>query len=833
MGKSKDSTQPGLEQQPKGALPPAHPTVGVPPERRPSIAYQTTPPKDNVLFNAYVATTPGLQTIEHYRRHWLRPDIFAGIAVVAYLVPQVMAYCAIVNVPPVVGLWTALPALIVYAVMGKSRLLSVGPESTVALMAGTAIAPLAAGNQDKAVQLAAALSLIVALWCFVARIFRLGVIAELLSQPLLVGYLAGGAVLMIVGQLGKVTGTKVHGESIVEQVRSFLEVVKDTHLTTLIVGASTLALLVLIHVVKHRWPAPLIAVAAATIASTFMDLQAQGVKVVGEVPQGLPGIAFPDVSWHEIQSLLVAGIGVAIVAYGDNTLIARGFPAPADPDEDPKVNAIDAQQELVALGGVHVAVGMMGGYPVSSSASRTALALAAGARTQMYSLVAAVAIVIVLFIAGPLVRNLPQASLGAVVFYAASKLVSWKEMRRLARFRRRELMLAAAGCIGTIMFGILAGVGIAIALSVLEMAQRLARPHDGVLGRIPGLAGMHDVSDYPNAETLPGLIVYRYDAPLFFANAAELQRRALTVIEQENAAFPDTPARWFLLNVEANVEIDITAADGLRQLHKDLAARGVRLGLARVKNDLRVALDKAGLLDLIGTEMLFPTLPVAEEAYIQWAALNPYAVPVTEAAPEEEPAAPVWGGPQNPETLSVPELVPSAVQAAQAEEAADERLNGPGSDVPPDPGAVGPTATDSGDATTKNPVTTTFWKQNPLGLGARSGDPGEATVSPSPIGETAGSVAASEATVTAAAAVAAAATVAATAEGAGAADAQPDGQPQAPEGRGTHTGIADHVEPDADDHADADQGDPGGHDTNGKGSHNGKGARSKKRAKTT
>ena len=723
MGKAKDSTQAGLGHAAPASTQ-ANETVGVPPERRPSIAYQTTPPKDNVLFNAYVATTPGLQTLQHYRRHWLRPDIFAGIAVVAYLVPQVMAYCAIVNVPPVVGLWTALPALIVYAVMGKSRMLSVGPESTVALMAGTAIAPLAAGNQDKAVQLAAALSLIVALWCFVARIFRLGVIAELLSQPLLVGYLAGGAVLMIVGQLGKVTGTKVHGESIVEQVRSFLEVVKDTHLTTLIVGASTLALLVLIHLVKHRWPAPLIAVAAATIASSFMDLQAQGVKVVGEVPQGLPGIAFPAVSWHEIQSLLVAGIGVAIVAYGDNTLIARGFPAPADPDEDPSVNAVDAQQELVALGGVHVAVGMMGGYPVSSSASRTALALAAGARTQMYSLVAAVAIVIVLFVAGPLVRNLPQASLGAVVFYAASKLVSWKEMRRLARFRRRELMLAAAGCIGTILFGILAGVGIAIALSVLEMSQRLARPHDGVLGRIPGLAGMHDVSDYPNAETLPGLIVYRYDAPLFFANAAELQRRALTVVEQENAAFPDTPARWFLLNVEANVEIDITAADGLRQLHKDLAARGVRLGLARVKNDLRVALDKAGLLEVIGTEMLFPTLPVAEEAYIQWASLNPYAAPVAEAPPEEEPAAPVWGGPQNPETLSVPEFVPAAVQAAQLEEAGTEaRLNAPGSDIPPDPGAIGPDSGDGGEPTTKNPFTTTFWKQNPLGLGGH-GDHG-------------------------------------------------------------------------------------------------------------
>jgi SulP family sulfate permease len=557
--------------------------------------------------------------------------------------------------------------------MGKSRMLSVGPESTVALMAGTAIAPMAMGDPDKAVQLAAALSLIVALWCFVARLFRLGVIAELLSQPLLVGYLAGGACLMVVGQLGKVTGTKVHGESIVEQVQAFLTVVKDTHLTTLIVAAATLGLLVVVHLIKPRWPAPLIAVAAATIASTFMDLQAQGVKVVGEVPQGLPGISFPAVTWPEIEGLLVAGIGVAIVAYGDNTLIARGFPAPADPDEDPDVNTVDAQQELVALGGAHIAVGLMGGYPVSSSASRTALALAAGARTQLYSIVAAALIIVVLFVAGPLVRNLPQASLGAVVFYAASKLVSWKEMRRLARFRRRELMLAAAGCIGTILFGILAGVGIAIALSVLEMAQRLARPHDGVLGRIPGLAGMHDVADYPNAETLPGLIVYRYDAPLFFANAGDLQRRALTVVQQENDAFPDTPARWFLLNVEANVEIDITAADGLRQLHRDLAARGVRLGLARVKNDLRLALDKAGLVELIGVEMLFPTLPVAEDAYIQWAALNPYAAPELPAEPEPEVIAPEWGGPENLSTLSVPELVPTAVaaqQAAIAEEAA-------------------------------------------------------------------------------------------------------------------------------------------------------------------
>ncbi|MEI2730685.1 MAG: SulP family inorganic anion transporter [Dermatophilaceae bacterium] len=614
--------------------PPEHPVpvngagpdaASEPVTRRRAIEYHTSPSGEHFLVHAFIAGTPGLANARSYRWHrWLRPDVFAGVAVAAYLVPQVMAYSAIVNVDPVVGLWTALAALVTYAIMGKSRVLSVGPESTVALMAGTAIAPLSGGDATRAIALGSALSLVVAAWCFVGRMARLGVIAELLSQPLLVGYLAGGAVLMIVGQLGKMTGTKVTGESIVEQVTSFLHVVRETHVNTLIVGMGTLALLVLVHLVRHRWPAPLIAVAVATIVCTIFDLKSQGVAVVGAVPTGLPMPSLPAVTWSDVQGLLVAAIGVAIVAYGDNTLIARGFPAPIERDEDRSVNALDPQQELIALGGVHVAVGLVGGFPVSSSGSRTALALASGARTQMYSLVAALCVVVVLFVAGPLVANLPQAALGAVVFYAASKLVSWTEIKRLARFRRTELMLAACATVGTVVFGILAGVGIAIALSVAEMAQRLARPHDGVLGRVPGLPGMHDVADYPDAETLPGLVVFRYDAPLFFANVADLQRRALLVVDQENDAYPDSPARWFVLNVEANVEVDLTAADGLRELHGDLAERGVRLGLARVKHDLLEPLSRAGLTELIGDDMLFPTLPVAEEAYLAWAAANPY-----------------------------------------------------------------------------------------------------------------------------------------------------------------------------------------------------------------
>jgi sulfate permease, SulP family len=560
--------------------------------------------------------------LRNYRRSWLRFDVYAGISVVAYLVPQVMAYTALVGVPPVAGLWTALAALIAYAALGSSRVLSVGPESTVALMAGTAIAPLAGADPDRAVALAAALSLIVGGWCLLGRVARLGVIADLLSQPLLVGYLAGAAVLMVVGQLGKMTGTTVEGDNLVAQLRSFGEVVDDTDLLTLAVGGGTLGLVLMIHFLRPRWPAALIGVSTATVVCVLADLQDHGVAVVGAIPTGLPTPGLPDVTWAEFRTLLLAGLGIAVIAYSDTVLIARAFPAPVE-EGKPADATVDPQQEFAALAGVHVAVGLMSGFPVSSSGSRTALAITARARTQLYSLVAAACVVFVLFVAGPLIENLPQASLAAVVFYAASKLVSWQELVRLAQFRTTELLLAVTATLGTVLFGVLVGVGVAIGLSLFEILYRIARPHEGVLGRVPGLAGMHDVDDYPGAQTLPGLVVYRYDAPLFFANVGDMRRRALLAVDQENDAFPQQPVRWFVLNVESNVEVDITAADGLRGLHSDLAARGVRLALARVKHDLRLPLERAGLAALIGEDMLFPTLPVAEEAYLSWAASNP------------------------------------------------------------------------------------------------------------------------------------------------------------------------------------------------------------------
>jgi SulP family sulfate permease len=590
--------------------------------RRPALEYELDVSPRRSLWQTLPTLVPGLGVLRRYPRRWFRLDAFAGVAVAAYLVPQVMAYAAIVNVPPVVGLWTALAACVVYAVLGGSRVLSVGPESTVALLAGATVAPMANGDPARAAVLSSALCLVVTGWCLLARLFRLGIIADLLSQPLLVGYLAGGAVLMVVGQLGRVTGTEVEGETIVAQLRSFAGVVGQTHWPTLAVAAGTLALLLVIVLLRPRWPGPLIAVTAATIAAVVLDLPAQGVAETGPVPVGLPAPHLPVVSWSELTSLLIAGLGVAVVAYSDNTLIGRAFRATPEPGARTSTD-VDPQQELVALGGVHLANGLFGGFPVSSSGSRTALAIASGARSQVYSLVAALCIVAVLFFAGPLLEHLPSAALGAVVIYAASKLISISDIKRLARFRTAELVLAIAACLSTVLLGILAGVGIAIAISLLEMLQRLARPHEGVLGRVAGLAGMHDIDDYPDATTLPGLIIYRYDAPLFFVNVGDLRRRAVLAVELENRADPRHPVRWFVLNVEANVEIDITAADGLRALHHDLADRGVRLGLARVKQDLRAPLARAGLVELIGADMLFPTLPVAEEAYLSWVENQP------------------------------------------------------------------------------------------------------------------------------------------------------------------------------------------------------------------
>ncbi|MFJ4367299.1 SulP family inorganic anion transporter [Streptomyces chartreusis] len=553
---------------------------------------------------------PGVVALLGYRRVWLRGDVLAGVTVAAYLVPQVMAYAGVAGLPPVAGLWAILPALALYAVFGSSRLLSVGPESTTALMTATVVAPLAAGDPDRYATLAVTLAVTVGLLCLVARAVRLGFLADLLSRPVLIGYMAGVALIMMSDQLTKLTGVETTGPKFFPQVWSFAAGVTEAHGATVVLSAAALVLLFLMAKYVRAVPGPLLAVVLGTLAVVLFDLDERyGVKVIGDVPSGLPGLAHPD--WTEVPGLVLPALGVLLVGYTDFILTARAFSGRADDTDDGP--ELDADQEFLALGAANLGAAALHGFPVSSSASRTALASSSGARSQVYSLIAGVVVLAVLLFLSPLLSRTPSAVLGALVVYAAVRMIDLAGFRRLASFRRRELLLALGCLVGVLALDILYGVIVAVGLSVAELLTRVARPHDAILGVVPGIAGMHDVDDYPTARTIPGLLVYRYDSPLFFANAEDFRRRALASVDEQTA-----PVRWFVLNAEANVEVDITALDALDELRQELTDRGIVFALARVKQDLREELQAYGLADSVGAERIFPTLPTAVAAYREW-----------------------------------------------------------------------------------------------------------------------------------------------------------------------------------------------------------------------
>jgi SulP family sulfate permease len=546
-----------------------------------------------------------------YQRGWLRGDLLAGVTVAAYLVPQVMAYAEVAGLPAIAGLWAAAGPLVIYAVLGSSRQLSVGPESSTALMTATAVTVLVAGDQQNYAETAAALALAVGAICLVCWLARLGFLANLLSHPVLIGYMAGIAVLMIVSQLGKVSGISVEGDSTLSELRFFVTHLGQVHLPTLLVAAGSFALLVVLQRFLPRWPGPLIAMVLAAVAVAVLDLNHLGVKTVGNVPRGLPPASIPDFSTIDLGTLLPAALGVTIVAYTDNIVTGRAFAAK-------RREEIDARQEFLALGAANFGAGLFSGFPVSSSGSRTVIGDALGSRSQLYSLVAAGFLLLTMLFLGPALATFPLAALGALVVFAALRLIDFAELRRIARFRRSELFLALATTTAVLIFDVLYGIAVAVGLSILDLLRRIARPHDGILGFVPGLAGMHDIDDYDTGRQVPGLLVYRYDAPLFFANAEDFKRRALASVEAA-----DPPVEWFLLNAEANTEIDLTAVDALEDVRKTLAERGIVVALARVKFEVREILASTGFIDRVGADRVFMTLPTAVSAYEQWYATRP------------------------------------------------------------------------------------------------------------------------------------------------------------------------------------------------------------------
>ncbi len=542
---------------------------------------------------------PGLKRLLSYQRAWLRGDVLAGVTVAAYLIPQCMAYGELAGVKPVVGLWAIIPPMVIYTLLGSSPQLSVGPESTTAVMTAAAIAPLVAANDSNYPILASLLALMVGIICIIGYIARLGFLADLLSKPILIGYMAGVAVIMITGQLGKIAGIDIAANTVFGEVREFLSRLEQIHLPTLILAVFVLFFLFFIQNRFRNAPAPLLAVLLATAAVTLFHLDDWGVAVVGSIPAGLPHFALPKVSVKELLPLVASAIGIAIVGYSDNVLTARAFATRNH-------YKIDANQELLALGTSNLGNGLMQGFPISSSGSRTVIGDSLGSKTQMFSLIALIVVVLVLLFLRPLLAQFPKAALGAIVIYAATKLIEIREFSRLGKFRRSELLLALITTLGVLLTDILVGVGVAVGLSVIDLFARVARPHDAVLGEVPDLPGLHDIEDWEGAKTIPGLVIYRYDAPLCFANVEHFKRRALEAIEAET-----TPVEWFVLNTEAIVEVDITAIDTIAELQSELANRGITFAMTRVKQDLYLQLKRSGLLQKIGSEHIYLTIHTA------------------------------------------------------------------------------------------------------------------------------------------------------------------------------------------------------------------------------
>jgi SulP family sulfate permease len=546
---------------------------------------------------------PGLAVLRRYRRAWLRGDLVAGVTVAAYLVPQVMAYAQVAGLPPAAGLVAIIGPTLAYAVLGTSRQLSVGPESTTALMTATALLAVGATTVEDRAALAAALAVVVGVLCVVGWLFGLGFLADLLSRPVLIGYLAGVAVLMIVSQIAALTGIDVEGDTLPAQLWSAVNDLGDIHWPTAILATSLLVLLFVLARFAPKVPGPLVAVLVGAAVVAAFQLTDDGVETVGALPTSLPGLTVPQLDLAEVARMLLPALGVAVVAYSDNVLTARSFAAR-------RGEHIDADQEFLALGGANILGGLLSGFPVSSSGSRTAIGDSVGSRTQLSSLATLATVVVGVLTLAPVIAAFPQAALGALVVYAATRLVDVAGVRAVARFRRSELVLLASATVGVFLLGALYGVLLAVALSLGDLLRRVARGHDAVLGFVPGIAGMHDIDDYPEAEQVPGLVVFRYDSPLFFANAEDFRNRAMLAVEEA----PE-PVRWFVVNAEANVEVDLTSLDALDRLRSDLEAHGIVLGLARVKQDLHVQLEASGVLERVGHDMVFPTLPTAVAAF--------------------------------------------------------------------------------------------------------------------------------------------------------------------------------------------------------------------------
>ncbi len=536
---------------------------------------------------------PGIGVARSYQRTWLRSDVVAGVVLAAILVPQGMAYAELAGLPPVTGLYTTIACLVGYALMGPSRVLVLGPDSSVSPLIFAAIAPLVVAVDDpaKAIALAGMMAVMVGLILIGLGAAKLGFVADLLSKEVQVGYMNGLAITIFVGQLPKLCGFSTDADGFIDELRAFVDGFDGRNTTALVLGLATLAVLLVLPRLTRTVPAVLVAVVGATVVTAVFDLD---IATVGALPQGLPRPSLPWTDWGDVGPMLVAAVGITLVSLTDTIATSTSFAARRGDEVDPN-------QEMIGIGTANIAAGFFQGFAVSTSGSRTAVAEQSGAKSQLTGVVGAFLVALLLLFFSGLLADLPQTALAAVVIGAALSLADVATLRRYARVRTSSLVLSLVATAGVVFFGVLEGILIAVVLSILLFFQRSWWPHGEVLGRVEGHEGWHSVSGSPDAVQRSDVLVYRWEAPLFFANAGMFRQQIRHLVRQRKP-------RWVVLQCEAITDIDVTAADMLERLDTELNKEGVNVAFVELRSRLHDLVYRYGLFDTLDHDHFYDSI---------------------------------------------------------------------------------------------------------------------------------------------------------------------------------------------------------------------------------
>jgi len=548
---------------------------------------------------------PGLVILRRYRAAWIGKDVAAGLVLATILVPVGIAYAEASGIPGIYGLYATIVPLLAYALFGPSRILVLGPDSSLAPVILAVVLSHAGGDPRRAVAIGGMMAIVSGLVCVLAGILKLGFVTELLSKPIRYGYMNGIALTVLVSQLPKMLGIKIVAAGPVRDLVGIARVVRggEANWLSFAVGAGTLALILLLKPLR-RIPGILIAVVGATLVVSLFDLAAAGVKVLGPLPQGLPTFAVPWIELADLRPVILGGLTVAIISFADTSVLSRAYAIKTR-------HSVDPNQEMVGLGAANLAAGLFRGFPVSSSSSRTPVAEVSGAKTQLTGMVGAVAVALLILLAPDLMRNLPSSALAAVVMASALGLFEFADLWRIYRIQRWEFWLSVGCLAGVAVLGAIPGIGLALLIAIMEFLWDGWRPHYAVMGRVDGLRGYHDLKRYPDARLVPGLVLFRWDAPLFFANAEQFEGRVLDAV----AASP-TPVKRVIVAAEPVTSVDVTSADMLIDLWKTLQASEIELRFAEMKDPVKDKLKRFELLDRLGTDIFHPTVGAAIDAYL-------------------------------------------------------------------------------------------------------------------------------------------------------------------------------------------------------------------------